>query len=129
MVEDQCVVAVVDDDEGLRDALELLLASLGFQIELYASAEEFLAEAMDSRASCLLVDLHLGDISGVELVRQLSSIDCPFPVIFMTGSCDAVMEKQAMEAGCIAFLHKPFPEDQLLESIKRAVRVSQGSLH
>lgn len=120
MVEQANVIGIVDDDSSMRDALDLVLTALGFQTELYASAEEFISVARMSEAACLLVDIQLGDISGVEMVHQLCAIDCNFPIIFMTGSHDEILHRQAMELGCVAFLHKPFPEDQLVESIKKA---------
>jgi FixJ family two-component response regulator len=128
MVEPPITVGVVDDDPEIRDALEWILSSKGFQTELYASAEEFIEAAKTSKAACLLVDIQLGDISGVELARQLSAIDCIFPVIFMSGSSDTVMYRQAMDLGCVAFLHKPFPADQLVESIMMATLAMPGKL-
>ena len=120
MVEKPNVIAIVEDDPSVRDALDLMLSFLGFQTELYASAEEFISAARMSEATCLLVDIQLGDISGVEMAHQLCAIGCYFPIIFMTGSHDEILQRQAMETGCVAFLHKPFPEDQLVESIKKA---------
>ena len=120
MVEPPITIGVVDDDPEIRDALDQILSSKGFQTELYASAEDFIEAAKTSKAGCLLVDIQLGDISGIELTRQLYAIDCIFPVIFMSGSNDTFMYSQAMDLGCVAFLHKPFPVDQLVESIMRA---------
>ncbi len=120
MVDQPITVGVVDDDPDIRDALERVLSSKGFETELYASAEEFITAAKTSKAACLVVDLQLGDITGVELARQLSALDCSFPVIFMSGSNDTILYRQAMDFGCVAFLHKPFPADQLVESIMMA---------
>jgi len=120
MVEQPITVGVVDDDPQLRNALEQILTSKGFQTEQYASAEAFINAARTSKADCLLVDIQLGDISGIELARELRAIDCKFPIIFMTGSNDTILYKQAMDCGCVAFLHKPFPADQMVESIMKA---------
>jgi FixJ family two-component response regulator len=108
-------------DETVRDGLEILLSGYGYQIEHYASAEDFLSAAESSKAGSLLVDINLGDISGVELARQLAAGGYRFPIIFMTGSSDEIIRRQAMEIGCVAFLHKPLPEDQLIESIVEAM--------
>jgi FixJ family two-component response regulator len=128
MVEPPITVGIVEDDPEIRDALECTLSCRGFQTELYESAEEFINAAKTSRAACLLVDIQLGDISGVELARQLSATNCSFPVIFMTGSDDAMLYKQAIDVGCVALLHKPFPADQLIESIMLATLAAPGKL-
>lgn len=120
MVEQPITIGIVDDDPQLLDTLERILSFKGFQTEQYASAEEFINAARTSKAACLLVDIQLGDISGVELARELCAIDCKFPIIFMSGSNDTVLYKQAIDFGCVAFLHKPFPVDQLIESIMKA---------
>jgi FixJ family two-component response regulator len=122
MVEQSIIVGVVDDDPLMRQSLEHLLSAKGFQTEQYASAEAFILAAKTSKAACLLVDIHLGDITGVELARELAAIDCIFPVIFMSGSDDMMVYQQAMDCGCVAFLHKPFPADQLVESIRKATQ-------
>ncbi|HEY1473294.1 MAG TPA: response regulator [Pseudolabrys sp.] len=127
MVEQPIIIGVVDDDPMMRDSLERLLESRGFQTEQYASAEAFIIAAKTSKAACLLVDIQLGDITGVELARQLTASDCTFPVIFMTGSSDTMVYQQAMDCGCVAFLHKPFPADQLVESIMKATLSLPGS--
>src|SRR6185503_5358576 len=105
----------------MREGMAALVASLGYRAEVYSSGEEFIDAAMKSEAGCLLVDIELGDITGVELVRHLSAMGLTFPVIFMTGSRDATVKKQATEFGCVAYLLKPFPTDQLLEAISEAI--------
>ena len=115
------VIAVVDDDLGILDAIELILSSYGYHTELFASAEEFLSAAATSQAACLVVDIQLGDISGVEMVRRLSATGFTFPIIFITGSQDELHRRQAMDVGCVAFLLKPFPADGLIEAIRRAI--------
>ena len=115
------VIAIIDDHPAMREGMAALVASLGYRAEVYSSGEEFIDAAMKSEAGCLLVDIELGDITGVELVRHLSAMGLTFPVIFMTGSRDATVKKQATEFGCVAYLLKPFPTDQLLEAISEAI--------
>jgi FixJ family two-component response regulator len=120
LILDLKTVAVIDDDCDVRESLEVLLAALGYDTELFDSAESFLAAAATSKASCLLVDIHLGDISGIELVRQLAAEGIKCPVIFMTGRNDDNIRSQAKAAGCIAFLNKPFPAELLRDAIRQA---------
>jgi len=117
----QNVIAVIDDDLEILDAVELMLSSHEYHTELFASAEEFLSAAATSQAACLVVDIQLGDISGVEMVRRLSATGFTFPIIFITGSQDELHRRQAMDVGCVAFLLKPFPADSLIEAIRRAI--------
>jgi CheY-like chemotaxis protein len=115
------VVAVVDDDPDVSQAIKRVLKAFGYRIELFASAEEFINAAMTTEATCLLVDIQLGGISGVELGRHLSAIGFDFPIIFMTGSQDERIRHQAIDFGCIAYLHKPFEAEQLIAAIKSAI--------
>ena len=115
------IVAIVDDDPEIREALESMLSSFGYRTELYASAEEFLRAAPTTEAACLVVDIQLGDISGIELGRQLSVTGFEFPIIFVTGSVEETHRQQAMGLGCVAYLQKPFPAKQLFEVIVRAI--------
>jgi FixJ family two-component response regulator len=116
-------VALIDDDELLRESLGDLLELAGLVVEQYASGEAFVAAAAQSKAACLIVDIQLGDMTGIEMVRHLSASDLYFPVIFMTGSTDAVFEGQADEVGCAAFLRKPFRRDMLIEAIMVATKL------
>jgi FixJ family two-component response regulator len=115
-------ISVVDDDPGVRKSLARLLSAFGYRAESFASAEEFLSAAPTSKAICLLVDFNLGDVSGLELARRLSKAGFDFPVILVTGSADDMVRMQCMEFGCVAFLHKPFHEDQLMQAIKEATQ-------
>ena len=115
------VIAVVDDSDMVRDALDQLLASCGYRTELYASAEEFLRSATMTPAACLVVDVDLGDISGPELLRALAARGLHFPVILMSGSGDATLDHRAAELGCLKFLRKPFASKPLLEAIVQAL--------
>jgi len=115
-------IAVVDDDPGVRKALARLLSAFGYCAEGFASATEFLSAAPTSKATCLIVDFNLLDVSGLELARRLSTAGFDFPIIFVTGSADDTVRKQCMEFGCVAFLHKPFPEERLMQAIKKATQ-------
>src|SRR6185295_186839 len=96
------VIAVVDDDPGIRVALQNLLSAFGYRTELYASAEEFIDVAITSEASCLILDVQLGKMSGLELARYLANFALAFPVIFMSGSDNENFRRQALSLGCVA---------------------------
>jgi FixJ family two-component response regulator len=121
MATQRIIVAVVDDDFALRKATATLLSALGYCTELFASGEAFLDAAMRSEASCLIVDIQLGDISGVELGHQLAATGFKFPIIFMTASDDDTIRRRAMQLGCVAYLRKPFPADELIDAIVKAI--------
>jgi len=114
------VIAVVDNDQQLRGALGLLLSASGYRTELFASAEEFLSAAPTSEAACLVVETQLSGLSGIELGRQLASAGFKFPIIFLTRSWDAAIRQEAMNWGCIAYLHKSFLAEPLIEAIEMA---------
>ena len=115
------VVAIIDDDRAILDAVARLVAALGYRTEVYTSGEEFIDAASQSEAGCLLVDIQLGDLSGVELARHLSAMGLTFPVIFMTGWQDETVRKQATEFGCVAYLLKPFRTDHLVNALAEAI--------
>src|SRR5262245_5745297 len=112
MLSQPAVIAVVDDDPGARDGVAALLRSLGYLTEQYRSAEEFIEAAMRTQASCLVLDIQLDGMSGVELARYLSRFGFAFPIIFMTGSDSDVQHREAMHVGHVAYLRKPFPADR-----------------
>jgi FixJ family two-component response regulator len=114
------VVAVVDDDAGMRKATAFLLAAFGYCTELFDSGRAFLDAAATSQARCLVVDIQLGDISGLDMGRQLAANGCKIPIIFMTALDDETTHTQAVALGCIAYLRKPFPANLLLDAIVRA---------
>ena len=115
------IIAIVDDDAGIRDALEQLLTAQGYCVELYSCGEEFIRAATFSAATCLLVDIQLGDISGMELGRHLAASNFMFPIIFMTGSQDELTRTQAVKFGCVAYLQKPLKAAELNEAISLAI--------
>ena len=121
MSNEKVIVGIVDDDPEICIAMVSLLSAFGYGAETFDSAETFLACASTSKATCLLVDIQLGDISGIELSRQLATDGFKFPIIFMTGLHDEVIRGQAADAGGIAFLHKPFPAKMLVDAIKKSI--------
>ena len=121
------VVAVIDDDSAVRTAIAALVASKGYQVEVYASAEEFIAHVARSEAACLVADVHLGGLTGIELGHHLASLGYTFPMIFVTGSDDHGMQKQAMEFGCMAYLRKPIASGLLMAAIEEAVGQPKSS--
>jgi FixJ family two-component response regulator len=121
------VVAVVDDDPAMRRAMARLLSALGYYAELFASGEAFLNTAPSSEVACLVVDIQLGDISGLEVARQLAADGRRVPIIFVTASDDEAIHREAMQFGCIAYLKKPFSSDLLIEAIVRAIDRSFGN--
>lgn len=114
-------VAVVDDDPSMLKAARDLLDAHGLTASVFTSAEEFLASGVAPEVDCLLLDIHLGGLSGIELRKQLKSSRPGLPVIFMTGLDDEAMRQQAVQAGCVTCLRKPFPARQLIDAIEKAV--------
>ncbi len=111
------IVAVVEDDASMLRSIERLLSVSGYGIESYSSAEAFLANADRCAASLLLLDIHLGGISGIELRKRLHASGSTIPTIFMTAVDNDETRKEAITAGCIAYLRKPFPANQLMDAI------------
>jgi two-component system, LuxR family, response regulator FixJ len=115
------VVMVVDDDSGVRNAMRSLLKSVGLESVLYGSAQEFLASYQSSQPGCLLLDIRMPGMSGLELQHQLNLRGAVVPVIFMTGHGDIPMAVEAMQHGAFDFLQKPFRDQDLLDRIQRAI--------
>jgi FixJ family two-component response regulator len=121
MMAQPTVVIVVDDNAGLLKSVVRLLAHHGIDSRTFASAEALLESDSVQTATCLLLDIHLGGISGLELQRRLAASGSEWPVIFMTANDDEATRNEAMDAGCIAYLRKPFSQDVLLNAISKAV--------
>jgi RNA polymerase sigma factor (sigma-70 family) len=115
------VVMVVDDDSGVRNAMRSLLKSVGLESALYASAQEFLAAYQPAQPGCLVLDIRMPGMSGLELQQQLNLRGAVIPVIFMTGHGDIPMAVEAMQHGAFDFLQKPFRDQDLLDRIQRAI--------
>jgi FixJ family two-component response regulator len=118
---DAPLVCAIDDDREVRDALDSLLRSAGFNVRTFASPTEFLAGSESDNASCLILDIRLGDADGLEFQDELSRNEVPIPVILITGHGDIPMSVRAMKAGAVNFLPKPFSEEELLATVNEAV--------
>jgi FixJ family two-component response regulator len=114
------IVAVVDDDPSMLNALVRLLASYGFESAAYESAEAFWESDDVRNATCVVLDINLPGMSGIELRHRLEKMDPRLPVIFMTAHDDESTRIAAKAAGCVAYLRKPFPAQVLLDAIKKA---------
>lgn len=117
----QRAVYVVDDDAAVRDALEMLLRSAEFEVETYQSGPAFLASAAALRPGCVLLDVRMPEMSGLELQRELTARRILLPVVVMTGHGDISVAVEAMKAGAVDFVEKPFDEEQLLGLIEAAL--------
>jgi two-component system response regulator FixJ len=115
------VVHIVDDEEAVRNSLAFLLTSAGFAVRVHQSATDFLAVAPNVTNGCLITDLRMPDIDGLELLRRLKAADAMLPAIMVTGHGDIQMAVEAMKNGAIDFIEKPFSDDVLIDSITRAV--------
>lgn len=116
----QRIIAIVDDDPGMQVALSNLLFAHGFETSIFTSAEDWLDRGASVRADCMLLDVQLGGMSGIELQRRLWASGSRIPVIFVTARDDEATRAQALEAGSASLLRKPFAAAQLIEAIERA---------
>src|SRR5947209_5348897 len=110
-------IAVIEDDPSMLQGLNRLLSAHGFRVERFTSAESFLDEVAGCEAKCLLVDIHLGGMSGIDLKRRLTSTGSHMPVIFMTALDSEATRLEAVEVGCVAYLKKPFLAKLLIDAI------------
>jgi FixJ family two-component response regulator len=122
------IVFVVDDDISVRESLELLIRCQGWQPEIFASAQEFLSRPRVLVPSCLILDVSLPGLNGLDLQKRIASDRGDMPIIFITGHGDIPMSVQAMKAGAIEFLTKPFGDDVLLSAIRNAIERSQATI-
>lgn len=121
MTEPVSMVYVVDDDSSVRRALKRLITSVGLQVELLASAQEFLLTKRPTVPSCLILDIRLPGISGLDFQRELAEVHIHIPIIFITAHADVPMTVRAMKAGAVEFLTKPFRDQDLLDAIYLAL--------
>ena len=126
--QDKPIVFVVDDDVSVRESLELLISFAGWRPEVFASAEEFLARPRVPGPSCLILDVSLPNLNGLDLQKLIAVDRLDMPIIFITGYGDVPMTVQAMKAGAVEFLTKPFDDDVLLNAIQHAIERSESSL-
>jgi FixJ family two-component response regulator len=115
------LVAIVDDDDLMRTALHGMLKAVGWPAQAFASAEEFLQSGQQCHAACLIADIRMPGMSGLELQARLNAENCRIPTIFITAHGDAKMRMQALRAGAVEFLAKPFDDEALLESVRAAL--------
>jgi RNA polymerase sigma factor (sigma-70 family) len=114
-------VFVVDDDPSIRSSLKLLISSMGLQVEIFDSAEALLRRELPDAPSCLILDVRLRGLSGLDFQHELAARNCSMPIIFITGHGDIPMSVRAMKAGAIEFLTKPFRDQDLLDAIRVAL--------
>jgi FixJ family two-component response regulator len=115
------IVFVIDDDASVRDAVKRLIASVGLRVETFGSTREFLAAKRPDVPACLVLDVRLPDVSGLEFQRDLAALDFQIPIIFITGHADIPMTVRAMKAGAVEFLTKPFRGQELLDAVQEAI--------
>jgi FixJ family two-component response regulator len=122
MAEPKAIVFVVDDDVSLREALGSLIRSVGLRVETFATAQEFLARPRADVPSCLVLDVRLPGLSGLDLQKRLAEVNIEIPIVFITGHGDVPTSVQAMKAGAVEFLTKPFVDQDLLDAIQQAIK-------
>jgi FixJ family two-component response regulator len=115
------LIAIVDDDESMRSALQGLLKVAGLPAQAFASAEEFLKSGQQRQTACLIADIRMPGMSGLELQAHLNADRCRIPTIFMTAHGDEKMRLQALREGAVEFLSKPFDDEALLDSVRAAL--------
>jgi FixJ family two-component response regulator len=115
------IVFVVDDDASVREAVQRLIASVGLRVETFGSTREFLNRKRPEGPSCLVLDVRLPDVSGLEFQHDLTAANFPIPIIFITGHADVPMTVRAMKAGAVEFLTKPFRGQELLDAVQEAI--------
>jgi FixJ family two-component response regulator len=118
------LISIVDDDDALRNSLDDLIRSIGFRTQGFPSAEAFLSSNQVHDTACLILDVRMAGMNGLELQRQLVATHCRIPIIFITSHEDDDARKRALEAGAVAYLYKPFREEELLNAIDAALKHS-----
>jgi len=116
------LISIIDDDDALRSSLQNLIRSVGLRAQGFSSAEAFLSSNQVHETRCLVLDVRMPGMSGPELQRQMAVANSHIPIIFITAHADDAQRTQALEAGAVAFLHKPFYEEELLNAIEAALK-------
>ena len=120
------LITVVDDDAAIREAVQSLIRSVGLRAEGFTSAQDFLQSGHLPDTACLIVDVRMPGMSGLELQQQLTTAQCPLPIIFITAHGDAETRARALSAGAVGFLDKPFREEGLLRAVQAALPSVRG---
>ena len=120
------LIAVVDDDAAIREAIQSLLRSVGLRVAVFAVAEDFLQAGQRQATACLILDVRMPRMSGIELQQRLATAHDPMPIIFITAHGDAEARAQALRAGAVDFLDKPFSDEVLLQAVQAALQSSCG---
>ena len=120
------LVSIVDDDESLRRSVKNLLTSVGFQVETFASAEAFLQSAHRADTRCVVLDLRMPGMSGLDLLMHLAATGSPIPVVILTAHSDDEARRRMLQAGAVAFLGKPFHGEALLGAVRKALAENPG---
>jgi FixJ family two-component response regulator len=118
------LISIVDDDDSIRNSLDNLIRSVGFHAQGFSSAEAFLSSNQAHDTACLILDMRLPGMNGLELQRQIVAANWRIPIIFITSHADGDAEARALEAGAVDYLYKPFREEQLLNAIDAAMKHS-----
>ena len=119
-------VFIVDDDPAIRTGMQFLMRSVGLDFEIYSSGDEFLAGFVPERAGCLVLDIRMPGLGGLELQQKLIEMDSALPVIFITGHGDVPMAVEAMQKGAVDFIQKPFRDQDLLDRIREALQADEA---
>jgi FixJ family two-component response regulator len=127
MTEDRPTVFVIDDDVSVRDAIEGVVKSVGLRVQTFGSTQEFLSRNPSDGPNCLILDVRLPGLSGLDFQRDLGQANVSIPIVFVTGYGDIPMTVRAMKAGAIEFLTKPFRDQDLLDAIARALEVDRSA--
>jgi FixJ family two-component response regulator len=123
-IPEQRIVAIVDDDASVRHSARRLIRSLGYRAEAFGSAEEFLDSGNAAKTACLILDVRMPRMDGLELQRRLADSDPPIPIIFITARASEEEERRALRAGAVAFLRKPVDKDALLRALRAVLGTS-----
>ena len=121
MSQERPVIYVVDDDTSVQEALKNLLRSVGLRVETFGSAQEFFSSQRSAAPGCLVLDVRLPGLSGLDVQRKLAEANLEIPIIFISGHADVRMSVQAMKAGAVEFLTKPFRDQELLDAVQQAI--------
>ncbi len=116
-------ISIVDDDESMREAIKTLIGSMGLSVEEFSSAEDFLNSRRSQDSDCLILDVRMPGLGGLELQRRLAADNCHIPIVFITAHYNEEERKRAMQAGAVDFLRKPFTEQELLKAIDASLAI------